>query len=174
MNELQMVLHNSLVNREREAEGKPPINGIWLWGAGSLPEAASEVPWHKVWSGDAFVKGLARLRCVPAYGLPGSYAAWRKRAGGAAQSVTGGANELFVFDVLNDPRIEPSLYAEWLERLEGMWFAPLLAALQKGEIGSIRLSGMDGREWCITPKSARRWWRRRRPLAAYGTPPSVA
>ncbi|HEX5126621.1 MAG TPA: hypothetical protein VFW00_07760, partial [Rhodocyclaceae bacterium] len=36
-NELQVFCHNHPVNTAREAAGKPPLNAIWLWGAGRLP-----------------------------------------------------------------------------------------------------------------------------------------
>ena len=40
--ELQMCLHLSPVNRRREAEGLPPVNGLWLWGGGEAVAAAAE------------------------------------------------------------------------------------------------------------------------------------
>lgn len=37
INEAQVVLHNHPVNRDRAARGLPPVNSVWLWGAGVLP-----------------------------------------------------------------------------------------------------------------------------------------
>jgi len=33
LNEIQMVLHQSQVNRMREEQGQPPVNSLWFWGA---------------------------------------------------------------------------------------------------------------------------------------------
>ncbi len=37
MNELQMFLHGHAVNDERRARGLPALNGVWIWGEGTLP-----------------------------------------------------------------------------------------------------------------------------------------
>ncbi|HSH42858.1 MAG TPA: hypothetical protein VK973_12110, partial [Arenicellales bacterium] len=42
MNELQMILFDSEVNRRREAEGRPPVNSLWFWGGGRLPDVRVE------------------------------------------------------------------------------------------------------------------------------------
>lgn len=36
-NELQVALHLHPLNTQRRASGQPPINSVWLWGAGVLP-----------------------------------------------------------------------------------------------------------------------------------------
>ena len=36
--ELQMVLHQQPVNMVRESQGEVPVNSIWIWGGGSVPE----------------------------------------------------------------------------------------------------------------------------------------
>ena len=38
LNELQMLLHDHPVNQAREARGELPVNSLWLWGGGALPE----------------------------------------------------------------------------------------------------------------------------------------
>jgi len=35
LNEIQMLLHETPFNAEREASGKPPVNGLWLWDSPS-------------------------------------------------------------------------------------------------------------------------------------------
>lgn len=37
MNHAQLALHNHPVNKQREKEGKPVANSIWLWGHGKIP-----------------------------------------------------------------------------------------------------------------------------------------
>ena len=48
LNELQMVWHEHPVNEAREAAGKPPINGVWLYGGaqGWQPQPAEPVQWR--------------------------------------------------------------------------------------------------------------------------------
>ena len=41
MNEARRILRDHSVNLRREAEGKNPANGIWLWGAGRAPKMPS-------------------------------------------------------------------------------------------------------------------------------------
>jgi len=36
-NDLQVALHQHPLNAQRRAAGKPPVNSLWLWGAGALP-----------------------------------------------------------------------------------------------------------------------------------------
>ncbi len=167
MNELQMLLHGNSVNHEREATGKSPINGLWLWGAGTLPEPGDASMWRGVWSGNEFARGLARLHGLPARGSPASFDVWCKNVGCGASSSADGREELLVFDMLQEPGITAEVRTMWLAHLERVWFAPLLAALQGGKIGSIRINTTDGRFWTLTPSMAKRWWRRRRPLADY-------
>lgn len=37
-NEIQMVLFDCEINQAREQRGELPINGVWFWGQGALPE----------------------------------------------------------------------------------------------------------------------------------------
>lgn len=39
LNELQMLLHDHPVNQGREVRGQLPVNSLWLWGGGVLPQA---------------------------------------------------------------------------------------------------------------------------------------
>lgn len=42
LNEAQMLLFSHPVNQAREARGEPPINSVWLWGGGRLPEPGAK------------------------------------------------------------------------------------------------------------------------------------
>lgn len=38
LNDIQVALHQHPLNAQRHAAGVPPVNSLWLWGAGVLPE----------------------------------------------------------------------------------------------------------------------------------------
>lgn len=73
LNETQMLFHASEVNDRRESRGLAPINSLWLWGEGGLPEAGDTDITH-VYAEDAFALGLARLHQTPAEAPPGEAA----------------------------------------------------------------------------------------------------
>lgn len=60
MTEAQMVLAAHPVNTDREATGRPAVNGIWLWGEGILP-AEVALPFSRVHADDPFARGMAGL-----------------------------------------------------------------------------------------------------------------
>src|SRR3546814_9323765 len=42
LGEAQVVLHNHPRNARRAEQGRPPVNSLWYWGGGVLPDARSE------------------------------------------------------------------------------------------------------------------------------------
>jgi len=39
LSESQVILHNHAVNAERNARGQVPVNSLWFWGEGALPDS---------------------------------------------------------------------------------------------------------------------------------------
>jgi len=64
LNEAQVILHNHPLNAERARRGLSPVNSLWFWGAGMLPEWVRTTA-SKIVSGDEIVHALARLAKVP-------------------------------------------------------------------------------------------------------------
>ena len=60
MNEVQMLMHQSQVNEQREENNKLPVNGVWLWGEGALPLNA-DLQDVEIYGCHSLVKGLATL-----------------------------------------------------------------------------------------------------------------
>ncbi len=64
------------LNKKREAEGKPPINGIWLWGlgtAGAMPSFAERYGKRgAVVTGVDLIRGLARMLGLEIIHVPGA------------------------------------------------------------------------------------------------------
>lgn len=59
-NEFQVALHAHPVNAARVAARKLPVNALWFWGAGSLPNSV-DTSLAMVASADDAVRGLAKL-----------------------------------------------------------------------------------------------------------------
>ncbi|TDR37392.1 hypothetical protein DFR29_12555 [Tahibacter aquaticus] len=64
LNEAQIVLHNHPLNQQRVARGQLPVNSLWFWGAGSLPEWVRSDA-QRVLTRDATLAALAaRAQCA--------------------------------------------------------------------------------------------------------------
>ena len=59
-NEIQVALHAHPVNAARVAARKLPVNALWFWGAGALPDSV-DTRLAVVASADDVVRGLAKL-----------------------------------------------------------------------------------------------------------------
>ncbi len=60
LNEAQILLHNHPRNAERIAAGQPPVNSLWFWGGGVLPDAVVSA-FSTVASDDAELQALVQL-----------------------------------------------------------------------------------------------------------------
>ncbi|KFN44511.1 hypothetical protein [Arenimonas oryziterrae] len=60
LNEGQILLHNHPRNAERIAAGRMPVNSLWFWGGGVLPDAVSVSAPHVV-GDDVELRALATL-----------------------------------------------------------------------------------------------------------------
>lgn len=63
-NEAQVILHNHPVNARRLQRGAMPVNSLWFWGAGKLPEWV-RTRFAQVASADSVVAALAKLAKIP-------------------------------------------------------------------------------------------------------------
>lgn len=57
-NECQIVLHNHPLNVIRQRNGQLPVNGMWFWGGGIMPESVGHA-FKTVNSDDGIVKALS-------------------------------------------------------------------------------------------------------------------
>ncbi|TAJ95194.1 MAG: hypothetical protein EPO31_02110 [Gammaproteobacteria bacterium] len=158
VNEAQMLLHASELNHRREAQGQPALNSVWPWGCGTLPEILPRF-WSRVYSDLPEVAGLAMLSATARGPLPQS------------------ALDLLASDV-PDGKIMVALehlptaamrrdnagIEAVLQRLENDWIAPLLAAVETGDIARLRLLS-EGRSFTYDYWSRLCFWRRPADLA---------
>ncbi|HET7359261.1 MAG TPA: phosphoglycerate mutase, partial [Rhodanobacteraceae bacterium] len=135
LSEAQVTLHNHPHNAQRAAAGLAPINSLWFWGGGVLPDQV-RTPHAQVFSDDDAVLAFARLAGAHADRLPPRWTA-------------GEGDRLFD---LRDSRD--------LALLERDWFAPLLADLQAGRLAHAGFDFADGHGYRISHGQRWRFWRR--------------
>jgi hypothetical protein len=158
INELQMLLHQSPVNRAREARGEPTVNSLWLWGGGTLPPPPRRA-FAAVWSDQPLAVGLARHCAAPHRSLPQTAEQWLHRASGLP------GVHLAIIEHL-DGLLPMGRLEDWIARLEALerdWLAPLHRALKQGRLAGVTILPLDGRRFEIRPGRLRHWWRRTRP-----------
>jgi len=160
LNEMQILLHTSKVNEERERRGTLPVNSLWFWGGGRLPKL-NPVTWSGLWGEEPLGLAFARLAQVPSHARPADYEAWHREAPAG--------EHLVVLDELRQPLEynDPQEWGKTVTSLERRWIAPLFAAVRAGAVAQATLIADTGFRFLLTRAHARRWWRRRRPLAKY-------
>lgn len=139
LSEAQVILHNHPINTRRAAAGLAPVNSLWFWGAGVLPDHVRS-SFDAVLSDDDAVQAFAAQAKVALLPLPQRWGA----AGGER-----------VFD-LRHVRDLARLQAEWLE--------PMFAAIQNRELRAATLDFADGERFHFRAGQRWRFWRR--PLRA--------
>jgi hypothetical protein len=142
LSEAQVVLHNHPLNAQRAAAGLAPVNSLWFWGAGALPDHVRSDYTHIV-SDDESVSALAALAGV--------------EVAPKAPSWSGRVEDGNTLIDLRDARD--------LAVLERGWFAPLLSALVRGELKQLRFDFDDGTRYDIARSQRWRFWRR--PLMSF-------
>lgn len=148
MNEIQMLLHEHPVNRERVARRLPAVNSLWLWGFGRLGEASTaRLP--TLCTDDAWLAGIWRLHGA---------------AGRPLEEYTV-AEPLADDDALlawsRSPAGSPG---EILAEAERRCFAPALDALRSGTVGGVDIL-LGARAFTVDSGARFRFWRRPKPLA---------
>lgn len=130
LTEAQIVLHNHRWNARRIAAGKAPVNSLWFWGGGRLPQSVT-TRFRQVKGQDTVLRALARAAGVSAEG-----------EGGAV-------------DALIDLR-----HLRQLDTLARDALQPLLAALARGELHLLELDFEDGQRFTLRRDQRWRFWRR--------------
>jgi hypothetical protein len=138
LNEVQIVLHNHPWNAQRAERGLVPINALWVWGGGLLPDRiAAEA--QQAYSDDDLVQALIRIAGGGANALPQNF----------------GAVEIAGTDgVLCDLRRFRDLAA-----LQRDWLLPAVRALHAGGYKTLILDAADGSRLQLAPGQRWRFWR---------------
>jgi hypothetical protein len=148
LNEAQMVLHHADVNRDRELRGEHPVNGLWLWGCGSLP-APSPCPDVEVVAADELTRGVALhagCGCVA-----------------AEHALDRPGTVVYPDAALQRSALDADGEAWWaalapIEERCGL----LLQALRRGRLDALVIDSCEGVAWRVDRAALRRFWRRPR------------
>ena len=162
LNEVQMFLHGHPVNARRQAEGKPAVNSLWLWGGGSLPEVPAP-DLSALYSDNPLATGMALAAGIEAPPCPASL-------GALLADTAPNDSQLVILDSL----LPPVLYEngeDWCNAwtaLDCNWFAPLRAALGgKVETLTIVAPTIYGLlTWTLHGRDRWKFWRKARSLQA--------
>lgn len=157
LNDAQIALHDHPVNQQRRAKGKSVVNGLALWGAGTL-DGPLQTDLTHVLSDDPVHRGLAALAGIP--GQPAD-APWPSGTGPVVIRWSALAGPAQRHDAL--------AWREALKALDTTLLAPALAGLDQGRIHRLDLLAYgDAGAVALGCTHANRWafWRRPRPIAA--------
>ena len=127
-NEVQMLFFSLAVNSAREQRGEIPINGLWCWGGGHMPEI-TPVTQGKLWANDTNARAMALMAAMPNDALPTDVTHIDDHAIILLDQLTGAA--------------QYGDYYGWrvaMLALEKDWFAPLLTKLISGQLKHIAIS----------------------------------
>lgn len=132
LNELQMSLHACEINQQREADRQLPVNSVWFWGYGELPDII-ERKWSVVIGDNILAEGLAMISATPFQQLQQAYTAHQFPDGDYDAIVS--FTSFDTFDHYHD--LEGWLDA--LIELERNWLHPVKQALVGGTLDELTL-----------------------------------
>jgi hypothetical protein len=131
LSEAQVVLHNHPHNAARMAAGKAPINSLWLWGGGVLPDSiASDSP--TLYSDDALLHGIARI----------------------------GRLEAMPLDAYSNPETDGMVDLRWLRDPRVLVEGWLMAAAASATTREVVFDFADGRVFALRANQRWRLWRK--------------
>ena len=139
LSEIEMALHEHEVNERRLAEGKQPVNSLWLWGGGMAPEKIIR-PQPPLFTDDPLLLGYWESATAVADLWPGNFEAC------ADASVHGFVAVTPEFDN------HPERLREYLCELRGL--------LQSKRVSRLILLFRDGLRADVRRSQTLKFWRR--------------
>jgi hypothetical protein len=150
-----MLLFSHPVNEKRTEQGLAAINGLWLWGGGSLPELSNR---HQFClRGDSlFIQGLARQSGCEIKNIPDDMST-------IFDDFTSNKEQLIILEdarmALQSGNMDQGMAA--LKKLENSVFRPLLNLLKSKKLNSMSVVDSPGYVVNISTSGVNKWWRRR-------------
>ena len=150
MNELQMLIHGSNVNFERESRNKMTANSLWLWGGGCLPDSKMNPYYDKIITNNIIFSGIGYHCGFDVLPLDDTFVEKIKSN-----------NNVIVLDMLSEQcqRRDAYTFMQKLNELENTFLIYCNDLLLGGHIGKIKLIS-DAGTYTINKKQLGRWWER--------------
>jgi hypothetical protein len=140
-NEMQMLLFEHPVNRERESSRRRIVDSVWFWGGGVLEVPRPTSSMKTIYAGVFWVREVAAAAGMAVLAVPDSLA--------AIVDGPGGADALVCLD-------SPTTFgSEQIAALDRAWFQPLATALRRGGLAAIDLvfTGQSGTMTFAAPRA---------------------
>ena len=135
LNETQIILHNHPLNAQRIRRGLPPVNSLWFWGGGVLPDFVRS-DYAQVFGDEELLRGLCNLAKLPLRSVPAAWSATLREG-----------HALIDLRRLRDAAV-----------LANDWVLPAMKALRGDD--RIQLDFADGSGFTIMRPQRWRFWRR--------------
>lgn len=152
LNEVQIVLTQHPANARRAQRGLPPVNSLWFWGAGTMPDSV-RCEFAQVYSDDEIVAALAASAKVAKFASLADVGELFSASSAAASTRE---NVKILIDLA---------HCRDSAQLESDWFAPIDAALKQYRIDRLDLRFESGEHVVFKPAHRWRFWRRAKPQA---------
>ncbi len=174
MNEIQMLLHHAEFNKARQAEGKLPVNAVWIWGGGSLPELNNQAYSIVTCSNATGTYGVSIRETLQSLcNLTGIV--YRddidesNRLPDIKSLLKHPESQLLVLQQLMMSVQEDDYYAwsETMRELENNIFIPLKQQLKRGVISKLRIMTECGYSFKINKIGKYNFWQKPWPLSSY-------
>ncbi len=158
MNEIQMQLHSADINQLRVERGELPVNSLWFWGTGALPELQQR-RWSRVFSDDNTAMGLSMLSNTPCMPLP-------EMAEDIFSYDSENGDVLVVISGFQSTMTQSQQRRQQLEQFENNWCRLLLQKMREGKLRSLKIISRPW-EFEIRKTSLMKFWKQAKTLDAY-------
>ena len=158
-NEIQMLLHATNVNFERESRNMLTANSVWLWGGGYLPENDKlNINYEKIITNNIVFSGIGHHCELVVLPLDENFL-----------SHIEGGNNFIVLDMLSDSVRNRDLYTfmQTLNEIETSFLSHCNELLLNKEIEKIKLIVDSKTTISVTKKQLHRWWKRIKPFVDF-------
>lgn len=157
-NEIQMLLHGSNVNFERESCNMYTVNSVWLWGGGCLPDNNLNSYYDKIITNNILFSGIGHHCGFDVLPLDDDF----------SNSIAVD-NNFVVLDMLSEYVQGRDLYTfmQTLDEIETVFLTRCNKLLIDGKVDKIKLITDDGIAIKVTKKYLHRWWKRIKPFSGF-------
>ena len=162
LNEIQMTLHNSPVNTERERRGEHVVNSLWFWGCGELP-VLLKCPWSRVFTDEEIAKGFSILANIPGAELPETI--------DDALDLSEDEDDVLAvlsFGLRHSQYHGLKGWQDFITYLEEFWFADILDCIKSKEIEELTVL-TEYQQFSIHKSSFYKFWKRPKPVSVYAS-----